>query len=422
MRNQWLAPDRLAAIQRVKLQALLSHAYHHVPYYRRLFDRSGVKPEDIGEPRELLRLPVTTKAELLRHDPEARMARDLWTPGSLTLRTSGSQGMPFEFCMRPEDKRWWGMLAIRGWLANHYRFRYKTLIISDDRNTPHARRWFEWLGIFRKAYIGNHDAVESQLEKLIAYEPDVIRGITSDVYLLARALRERGAHPIAPKLVVTSAELMDPAARRFIDDSFGVALADFYGSVECGWIGWECPAHAGYHLNSDCLIVEFLRDGEPVSPGERGEVVVTNLHGYLTPFIRYSVGDVGIPDPAPCPCGRGLPLMHTVEGRMVDHVLLPDGRRVSPYQLTCTLEGVPGIGRYQVVQLRSHLLLIKVIPNRLYGEESERQIQSKLRFLLGDGIDIETEIVHELAKDAGGKFRVVMRSHDQGALGQEDVR
>lgn len=409
LRNQWLMPQRLEAIQRVKLQALLSHAYRHVPYYRDLFDRSGVKPEDIHEPRQLTRLPVTTKAELLRHDPEARVARGAIGSHALTLRTSGSQGMPFEVRMRPEDKRWWGMLAMRGWLASHYRFRYRTLIISDSRFTPHARRWFEALGVFRKTYVSNHDSVESQLETLDAYRPEVLRGITSDVYLLARALRERGADTLAPKLIVTSAELMDPATRRFIDDTFGVALVDFYGSIECGWVGWECPAHAGYHLNSDCLIVEFLNDGEPVSPGEPGEVVVTNLHGYAMPFIRYSVGDIGVPDATRCPCGRGLPLMHTVVGRTIDHVVLPDGRRISPYQLTCTLERIPGIGRYQVVQLRDDRLLVKLIPNPSYGEQTERQIQADLADLLGGGVAIETQIVDELEKDSSGKFRVVMR-------------
>ena len=95
--------------------------------------------------------------------------------------------------------------------------------------------------------------------------------MTSDLYRLAQTLRERGDTSLAPKLVVTSAELMDNATRHYINDTLGVALVDFYGSIESGWIAWECPAHAGYHLNTDCLIVEFLRDGQPVPPGEPGE-------------------------------------------------------------------------------------------------------------------------------------------------------
>ena len=106
--------------------------------------------------------------------------------------------------------------------------------------------------------------------------------------------------------------------------------------------------------------------------------------------------------------------MHTVAGRSIDHLLLADGRRLSPYQLTCALELVPGVARYQVVQLNPGQLQIKVIPYPSYNEQSEREIQSKLRALLGDGIDIEIRIVTELGRDSGGKFRVVMRNHDRG--------
>lgn len=407
LRNQWLPPDRLKEIQRAKLRPLVVHAYNNVPYYRRLFDAVGIKPNDIRGVEDLSKVPITTKEQLLIYPHNHLVANGVASALCVRMRTSGSLGMPFEVLFRREDKAVWGLLALRGWLANRYHFGHKMLVLSDSRFVPQGKRWFERIGIFRKSYTSIYDDVERQIETAMAVRPDVIRGMPSDVYLLAKAVRERGCSSITPKIVLTSAELMENATRRFINETFGVQLADFYGSIECGWIAWECPAHAGYHLNEDCLIVEFIRDGRPALPGERGEVVVTNLHAYAMPFIRYSVGDVGIPRDTPCPCGRGLPLMQAVEGRTVDCLTLAGGRTISPYQLTCTLEQVPGIQRYQIVQTSQERLVVKVIPNEHFTEQTMVRIKAELAGLLGRGINVEPTLVRELPKDQSGKFRVV---------------
>ncbi len=407
-RSQWLPPAKLQDLQQAKLKPLIAHAYRNVPYYRRLLARAGITPREIRESADLSKLPITTKAQLMAHPLNDLLAAGVDPATCVTMRTSGSQGMPFKVRFRRIDKAWWGLLALRGWLANGYHIGQKMLVLNDAKFAPHGRRWFEHLGLFRQSYASMYDAVDIQIECARAGKPEVIRGMTSDLYRLAQTLRERGDTSLAPKLVVTSAELMDNATRHYINDTLGVALVDFYGSIESGWIAWECPAHAGYHLNTDCLIVEFLRDGQPVSPGEPGEVVVTNLHAYAMPFIRYSVGDVGIPGEAPCPCGRGLPLMQTVEGRSVDCLTLVDGRIISPYQLTCTLEQIRGLQRYQIVQASQERLVVKFIPNQHFAAQTIPRIKAELGQLLGAGMRIEPQLVRELPKDHTGKFRVVM--------------
>lgn len=407
LRNQWLPPDKLQQIQHRKLHRLLQHAYHHVPYYRRLFDAAGVKPHHIQNITDLAKLPVTRKPDMLPHSFEDLTSSRIEMADCVRLRTSGSQGIPFEVLFRREDKAWWGLLALRTWMAHGYHLGHSMLILSDSRFVPHGKRWFEYLGIFRKSYASLHEDTRRQLEVAIEVQPDVIRGMPSDVYLFAQAIRERGIGSITPKMVFTSAELLDPGTRKSINQAFGVELADSYGSIECGWIAWECSAHAGYHLNADCVIVEFIRDGQPVAPGEEGEVVVTNLHSYAMPFIRYSVGDVGIPLESSCPCGRGLPLMQAIEGRTVDCLTLADGRRISPYRLTCTIEQVPGVQRYQIVQPSHNHILVKVIPNAEFSSQTFPTIKLELSKCLGPTVTIETITVDELPKDSSGKFRVV---------------
>lgn len=293
-------------------------------------------------------------------------------------------------------------------MANSYHPRFRTMVLADARfPPPFPKRWFEYLGLNRLTYSSYLDDIPRRLEIARAARPDVIRGKPHELFLLAQALREQGATEVAPRMVFASAELLDDTTRSFINETFGVELADFYGSTECGWIAWECSSHAGYHINTDQLIVEFLRDGRPVALGEPGEVVVTNLHSQAMPFIRYSVGDVGTPLAARCPCGRGLPLMRTVEGRTIDCLTLPGGRLISPYRLINTVEKVVGAYRYQVVQSSPDTLTVRVIPGPAFAEDTLGRIKEELVRLLDGKLDVDPVVVEELPKDSSGKFRVV---------------
>ena len=114
LRNQWLSLADIQAIQRAKLQRLIAHAYDKVPYYRRLFDAMGIRPEDIREPDDLSKLPITTKAQILTHPSRDLVASGIDPAKCIKMRTSGSQGMPVEVLFKREDKAGWGLLALRG--------------------------------------------------------------------------------------------------------------------------------------------------------------------------------------------------------------------------------------------------------------------------------------------------------------------
>lgn len=402
-----MSRDQLHEVQSAKLQQLIRHAYAKVPFWRKLMNRTGLDPQDIRTPADLVHLPVTTKECMREQPPDDVVASDIPVRQCVILKSSGSQGAPFEVRFTREDHSWWRLLALRGWLANGYRFGDRMLVIHDARQAPHGTRWFERFGMFRQRYTSIYTPVEEQAEITEHYRPEVIRGITSDVASLARTLQARGTGFVTPRLVLTSAELMDEATRRVIECGYGVAPSDFYGSIEGGWIAWECPVHDGYHLNSDCLIVEFLRDGEAVAPGEPGEIYITNLHSHAMPFIRYSVGDMGTPIDGVCTCGRRLPRMKTVDGRAVDCIALPDGRLISPYRMTCTIENVPGIDRYQIAQKTHKHIEVSIIPDARFGVETTRLVTALLEALFEQHIGVSTFIVDRLPKDKSGKFRVV---------------
>jgi phenylacetate-CoA ligase len=179
---------------------------------------------------------------------------------------------------------------------------------------------------------------------------------------------------------------------------------DFYGLSEMGLVAWECQEHNGYHLAEDTVVVEqIVQEG-----GEQGaRLVMTNLDSTAMPFIRFDSGDLGtLREGVDCGCGRSLKLLERIEGRVVDCVVLEDGRRVSPYSLTCALEEVLGIARYQVVQseLRRFTLRIEASDD---GGPDPAIVCRIMRGVLGREIEVGVEIDAVLKPEPGEKFRVV---------------
>ena len=162
-------------------------------------------------------------------------------------------------------------------------------------------------------------------------------GIAPRLRLIAMEKLTSGSPRIAPRTVFSTADVLDQNSRQLIESAFDVRVTDLYGAYEFGHIAWECPQHAGYHVNTESVVLELLKDGRPASPGEAGEVVATSLNSYAMPFLRYRLGDLCSPSHRPCPCGRGLPLLELVQGRSNDAIRLPDGRVVTSHVVTAKL-------------------------------------------------------------------------------------
>src|SRR5262249_20792418 len=148
---------------------------------------------------------------------------------------------------------------------------------------------------------------------------------------------------------------------------------------EVALIACECTEHCGLHLNVDNLYVEFLReDGSPCAPDEVGYVVLTDLNNYGMPFIRYRIGDLGIPTNRDCPCGRGLPLMEGVTGRTMDIIHLPDGRHLTGLFFTHILlqHDFPGLESFQFEQTAPDCMKLRIVRGPGWRGEGLQSLQS----------------------------------------------
>jgi len=206
--------------------------------------------------------------------------------------------------------------------------------------------------------------------------------------------------------VMSSAQTLPDQSRRIIEEAFGCRVFDKYGSREFSGIAYECEAHNGHHVVGEGLIVEVLRDGEPAAPGEVGEVIITDLNNYCMPFIRYRLGDlaVAVDDSAPCPCGRGLPRIGNVEGRVQSIIQGSDGRFLPGTFFSHYLKEFSFAFRhYQVVQEERGAIVFKVVKGSRYSDDVLDEVLRTFRKYLGQDMRIDVQFEEQLEMVRTGK-------------------
>jgi phenylacetate-CoA ligase len=286
------------------------------------------------------------------------------------------------------------------------------VVISDPRGFPSRIRFLSRFGIVRRRYVSIFEDVQRQLRMLEAFRPDVVKSYSSSITLLAAACRNV-AHRVAPRLVFTSAEVLGPGSRKLIQSVFGAEVFDYYACYEFGLLGWECRDHAGYHRNVDSVVMEFLQEGEPVTAGERGEIVCTGLANRVLPLIRYKMGDIGGPLEERCSCGVTLPRMRILEGRADDFLTAIDGKLVSPtvfFPYPFEEADFRGIAQFRIIQeMQDKLVIVIALRDGFQCEEAVlRNAERRIQQLLGEAMQVEFRIVEDLRRDPSGKLRKVI--------------
>ncbi|MFX0196023.1 MAG: phenylacetate--CoA ligase family protein [Candidatus Hodarchaeota archaeon] len=399
MRAQWLDRLRIQEIQERKLRHVVRQAYKTVPFYKRLFDEAGISPVNINTLYDLERIPITTKSILQEFAPEFLINRTM-DPGNLkTEHSSGSTGRPFTVFFNSDYLYVRNALFLRGLRAAGYNIGRKLLLVTSSGSDKRSKHWLRW------RYASIQDPPELLLEQVNRFRPDFLYGFTTPLRQLAEYICSTNSLVFQPEKIITTAEMIDTPTRRFLEDTFNAEVYDFYGSTEMGLIGWECTEHNGHHLAEDTTIIEHL----PIeNAGDVSKLVMTNLDLMSMPFIRFDAGDVGIPGKRePCRCGRGFSLLERVEGRIVDCVQLKDGRRISPYKLTCELEKLQGIARYQVIQEDYGRFTVKVESGKRGVTVRDDEIYKVMHSVLGKEIKVVVQKNVKIEPTPGRKFRVI---------------
>lgn len=391
---QWRSPDETREVQGRRLERMLRHAYASSPLYRERFAQAGATPADIRSIDDLRLLPVTTREDLRR--PEALLAEGHARERLRSSTTSGSTG-----------RRTTSYFDEQAWVLAKY------LLKLRARQACGVRPW-DRVALFqedapdepRMTLAGRcqtftiHRPIEAILPVVRAFAPTVLYGFPGHLARLARL----ADGSLRPRLVFTSGELLDAATRRAIEAGLGAMVLDVYGCTEVKEIAWECPTREGYHLNADWLVVEAAPGGGAGHPA--GRLLVTSLYNFAMPLVRYEVGDTGVVLEHQCPCGRGLPLIRPTLGRSVDYLTLSNGTLVAPYSLTCAIEAIEGMRRYQFVQTETNVVELRIVPNDDFGEASRQALVAALRPVL-PGVTVRIRTMPSVRFEPSGKFRIV---------------
>ncbi len=412
-RNQWLRKEQLEEIQQKRLKKLIKHAYENTIYYRKLFDSAGLKPEDINGPDDLSKIPITTKARLQELSLEERLAKGVDKEKCIKISTSGSTGIPLKLYFSKEDKARMRLFILRAHMANGRKYLDNVATIAGSNYTE--KFWLQRLGIMRRVFIRADEEVKTQVKILKNFKPDMIIGIPSALRRIAEVMIEDRINGISPRFIKTGAEVLDQRTREIISSGFKTNVVDAYGAYECGNIAWECSKHSGYHVDIDSLVVEFIKEGRRVHPGETGEVIVTNLNAYAMPIIRYRLGDVCVTSDEQCSCGRGLPLIKNIAGRSDDFIILSDGRSIQPAVFRRIMRSIEGVKQFKIVQETQTDIYVKIVRGKAFRENNIPQLQDMFKKELEQGVRVNIDFVERVELERSGKLRSVVSKISRGS-------
>jgi phenylacetate-CoA ligase len=412
-RTQWLSPEQIRQLQEQKLQRLIHHAYHRVAYYRDLFDKSGLKPTDIESIEDLRKIPLLAKDDVRSNLYFSLLSDSYDKSRVLKVSTSGSTGEPF-VCyadQRQLEQRWAATQRSLEWTG--YRF--------GDRQ---IRLWHQTLGmkfsqvmreridaffnrrIFIPAYQMSEANIAKTLKKIDEYRPALLDGYAESFNLLALYTKVIPILKARPKGIISSAQVLPPQSRQAIEQAFHCSVFDKYGSREFSGIAYECSSHQGHHLVAENYIVEILKDGSPALPGETGEIVITDLNNYCMPMIRYRIGDlaVAMDSTQKCSCGRGLPLIGSIEGRVQAIVVNSEGVYLPGTFFAHFFKDHDQVVRqYQIVQEEDGRIGLKIVKAENFDQDEFEKMILDLRVHLGQTTTLNTEFVDHIPMVRTGK-------------------
>jgi phenylacetate-CoA ligase len=412
--NQWKTAEELRALQWQELKKLLDHAFEQSPWYRERFLKLGLTPSDIRSPDDYGRLPPITRDDIREHR-HAMLATN-YRSRVYEHSTGGSTGTPLTFFASRGSYEWRLAVSMRGyswadccdgdrqfhvWGAPAAASSLKQRLKVGAHNTLRRRKMFNSFEL-------SDARLTECVHQLNAFRPKTVIGYTTSLYLLARHIRDGNLAIARPDAVITAAEGVNVMQREVIESAFGAPVFGSYGSREFMLIAMECEHHSGLHQSVDNLYVEVVANGRPAADGEIGEVLITDLHNWGMPFIRYKIGDLAVPTGRICSCGRGLPLLDRVEGRVLDAIRTSDGRIVTGEFFPQLMKEFAAVRQFQVIQKQIDQLDVKLVLADGNHSDLIDHLQEEVSRVLGSTVRTRFETVDRIAQTSSGKFRVTM--------------
>ena len=423
--SEWWSPDKIRWEQMRQLTRLVAHARSQVPFYRDRLDDAGINPANGLTDESWQEIPILTRRQVQELGNALNASEVPKEFGEISEAASGgSSGVPVRVRKTKVDHLFWTAIHVReelwhrdgsrGVLARIRRVpgelnaeqaaRVRSVrgLMLPNWGPPVARLWRTGpLGV-----LDDRVSIPAQVAFLERLQPEYLDVFPANLRLLLAHYRERGASLRSIRSVWTMSEVVDASLRDTCREIFGARIIHNYSAAETGYLALQCPEREdSFHVQSESVLLEVL-DGRdrPCAPGEVGRVVVTPLHNFATPLLRYEIGDeaeVG----APCGCGRGLTVLRRIVGRTNDYITTRSGRRQrvdSGYSQLCKIRA---IREFQIVQRTlGHVELLVVLAHPLTPAETN-EIRHALRESFSSELKFTIAPCDAIARTEGGKLR-----------------
>lgn len=416
--SQWWPSTDLGAAEERQLAWLLGWAARHVPWYESSDWALPLASQLAREPARFAevwrQVPLLTKPALreLGSRLNARTAPPHELPLGL-LRTSGSTGIPVEILTTATTRLWWDALTVREHLWSRRDFMARMGAIRSRKREVQSTDgvvhggWGKPVSLLFASgpasvmHIGR--PVTELADWLLRFDPRYLLTYPSIMPALMDEVAARGGRPQSLEEVRFISEPLDPDLVARLEAEWQVRSTDLYSANEVGYMAFRCREQGALHVQSEALKLEILDDrGEACAPGETGRVVVTALHNLATPLLRYEIGDYATVG-EPCRCGRSLPVLARIQGRVRNLVRTPEGRRYWPTALA-RIRTVAAIVQAQYVQTAPDTIELRVVLSRPLTPDETSEARQKVREALDYPFEVVIVPTAGIARGPTGKF------------------
>ena len=415
--------EELEQLQLERLQATLNRVYKNVTFYRKIFNESGIVPEDMQSLSGLAKLPFTTKEDLRVNYPYGMFA----VPLREVVRVHSSSGTtekPVVVGYTRNDIKVWTNLVARVMNAAG--------VTRDDM----VQVTFSY-GLFTGAFGFHYGAeaigasvipmgtgnTEKQIMIMQDYKTTALVSTPTYAITLAERMEHIGLDPkgLALRVGLFGGEALSEVLREEIESRLGITATDNYGLSEIigPGVAGECEYKCGMHIFEDAFIPEIIDPltGKQVPSGSVGELVLTTLTKEAFPMIRYRTGDLTSLEYAQCKCGRTILRMNKTVGRS-DDMLIIKGVNVFPSQIGAVLAAVVGAEpHYQIVVDRkgaqdSLEVHIEAEEGTFFDEMKKQKtflelVEKKIRSVIGVSAAVKLVAPDTISHHEGRKGKVV---------------
>jgi phenylacetate-CoA ligase len=409
-RSQWWSQEQVQEFQWHELRLLLEHAFRSVPYYQKKYAAAGIELGDIKTREDFSKLPSLSRDEVgaYRYELCSRLPKGRLIPHA----TGGSSGVPTRFFITRDSYDWRCAASARAYSWSGYRTGERALYLWGapvGNVSPFKRAKLDGYRFFRRelvvpTFLQTPELWQSAFEAALRFRPKFIVGYVSSLEQFAQFMLARDLTIPGVQAVLAAAEPVFDATRDLVRDAFRAPLFDTYGSREFMSIAAECEHHNGLHIHAENLLVETeLKANEVPS-----ELLITDLHNYGMPFIRYRIGDLGALADSACPCGRGLPLIHRLEGRVLEVLRTRDGRGVSPILWRHVLKDLAEVKEFQIQQTSLDEIVLSLVLAQPLSENSETLLRREMAKVFSTATRLTIKPVQAIPQLPSGKRRLAV--------------